>query len=37
MDKMGLKPGPELGKAIQNIETDNFKKLLSWLYLFFKK
>jgi tRNA nucleotidyltransferase/poly(A) polymerase len=29
MDKMGLKPGPELGKAIQNIETDNFKKLLS--------
>jgi tRNA nucleotidyltransferase/poly(A) polymerase len=29
MDKMGLKPGPELGKAIQNIETDNFKKLLN--------
>jgi len=29
MDKMGLKPGPELGKAIQKIETDNFKKLLS--------
>jgi tRNA nucleotidyltransferase (CCA-adding enzyme) len=28
MDKMGLKPGPELGKAIQNIETNNFKKLL---------
>jgi tRNA nucleotidyltransferase/poly(A) polymerase len=28
MDKMGLKPGPELGKAIQKIETDNFKKLL---------
>ena len=26
MDKMGLKPGPELGKAIQKIETDNFKK-----------
>ena len=37
MDKMGLKPGPELGKAIQDIETDNFKKLLKWLYLFFKK
>lgn len=28
MDKMGLKPGPELGKAIQKIETDNFNKLL---------
>jgi tRNA nucleotidyltransferase/poly(A) polymerase len=28
MDKMGLKPGPELGKAIQKIETDNFKKIL---------
>jgi hypothetical protein len=28
MDKMGLKPSPELGKAIQKIETDNFKKLL---------
>jgi len=28
MDKMNLKPGPELGKAIHKIETDNFKKLL---------
>jgi tRNA nucleotidyltransferase/poly(A) polymerase len=28
MDKMGLKPGPEVGKAIQKLETDNFKSLL---------
>lgn len=28
MDKFKLKPGPELGKAIQKMETDNFKKLL---------
>ena len=28
MDKMGLKPGPEVGKAIHKLETDNFKKLL---------
>jgi tRNA nucleotidyltransferase/poly(A) polymerase len=28
MEKTGLKPGPELGKAMQSIETDNFKKLL---------
>jgi len=28
MDMMNLKPGPEVGKAIQKIETDNFKKLL---------
>lgn len=28
MDKLGLKQGPELGKAIQKIETENFKKLL---------
>lgn len=28
IDSMGLKPGPELGKAIQNVETDNFKKLI---------
>jgi tRNA nucleotidyltransferase/poly(A) polymerase len=28
MDKMGLKPGPEVGKAINKLETDNFKKLL---------
>ena len=28
MDKMNLKPGPELGQAIQKVETDNFKKLL---------
>lgn len=28
MDKMGLKPGPDLGQAIQKVETDNFKKLL---------
>jgi len=27
MDKTGLKAGPELGKAIQQIETDNFKKI----------
>ena len=29
MEKTGLKPGPELGKAIQKMETDNFSKLLS--------
>ena len=28
MEKFGLKPGPELGKAIQKMETDNFEKLL---------
>lgn len=28
MDKLNLKPGPEVGKAIQQMETDNFKKLL---------
>ena len=28
MELTGLKPGPELGKAIQDIETDNFKNLL---------
>ncbi len=28
MEKFNLKPGPELGKAIQQMETDNFKKLL---------
>jgi len=28
MNNTGLKPGPELGKAIQKMETDNFKKLL---------
>ena len=28
MDKMGLKPGPEVGKAINKLETDHFKKLL---------
>jgi len=28
MDKLNLKPGPEVGKAIQKLETDNFKKLL---------
>lgn len=28
MDKMNLKPGPELGQAIQKVETDNFKNLL---------
>jgi hypothetical protein len=28
MEITGLKPGPELGSAIQKIETDNFKKLL---------
>ena len=28
MDRFNLKPGPELGKAIQQLETDNFKKLL---------
>lgn len=29
MDKLGIKPGPDLGKEIQKIETNNFKKLLS--------
>jgi len=28
MDKMNLRPGPELGQAIQKVETDNFKELL---------
>jgi tRNA nucleotidyltransferase/poly(A) polymerase len=28
MEKFGIKPGPELGKAIQKMETDNFEKLL---------
>jgi tRNA nucleotidyltransferase (CCA-adding enzyme) len=28
MDEMGIKPGPEVGKAVQKIETDNFEKLL---------
>lgn len=28
MAKFNLKPGPELGKAIQSMELDNFKKLL---------
>ena len=28
MDKTGLKPGKELGQAIQKMETDNFKKIL---------
>jgi hypothetical protein len=28
MEKFGLKPGPELGKAIQKMETANFEKLL---------
>ncbi len=28
MEKTGLKPGPELGKMIHKLETDNFKKLL---------
>ena len=28
MEKFDLKPGPELGKAIQKMETNNFKKLL---------
>lgn len=28
MKLTGLKPGPELGKAIQDIETNNFKQLL---------
>lgn len=28
MEKFNLKPGPELGKAIQKMETDHFKKLL---------
>lgn len=28
MDKMGLKAGPELGKAIHAIETENFKKTI---------
>jgi hypothetical protein len=25
---LGIKPGPELGKEIQRLETDNFKKSL---------
>jgi hypothetical protein len=29
MSERGLKPGPELGKAILDIETANFNKLLS--------
>jgi tRNA nucleotidyltransferase/poly(A) polymerase len=28
MEKFDLKPGPELGKTIQKMETDNFEKLL---------
>jgi tRNA nucleotidyltransferase/poly(A) polymerase len=28
MDKLGIKPGPQLGVEIQKIETENFKKLL---------
>jgi hypothetical protein len=28
MEKFDLKPGPELGKAIQKMETTNFKKIL---------
>lgn len=28
MDKFNLKPGPEVGKMIQKLETDNFEKLL---------
>ena len=28
MDTLGIKPGPEVGKEVQKIETDNFKKLL---------
>ena len=28
MEKTGLKPGKELGQAIQQMETNNFKKLL---------
>ncbi len=28
MDKMGIKAGPEVGKEVQRLETDNFKKLL---------
>jgi tRNA nucleotidyltransferase (CCA-adding enzyme) len=28
MEKFNINPGPELGKAIQKMETDNFKKIL---------
>ena len=28
MDAFSLKPGPEVGKKIQQLETDNFKKLI---------
>ncbi len=28
MDKTGMKAGPELGKEIQRLETQNFKNLL---------
>lgn len=34
MTKMGLKQGPELGKEIQRLETDNFKKLYLDIFIF---
>jgi hypothetical protein len=34
---LGIKPGPEVGKEVQKIETNNFKKLLgiSWFLFCF--
>lgn len=37
MDNLGIKAGPEVGKQVQKIETDNFKKLLSLNEGFFDK
>jgi len=37
MDKLKIKSGPELGKTIQMIETENFENLLNSTYLFYKK
>ena len=34
MSKMGLKQGPELGKEIQRLESDNFKKLYLDIFIF---
>ncbi len=34
MTNMGLKQGPELGKEMQRLETDNFKKLYLDIFIF---
>jgi hypothetical protein len=34
MSNLGIKAGPEVGKAIQKAETQNFVTLLKWTYLF---